>query len=64
VEPGTSVDAMLAMLAAEQHHIDAQQAPWTRYFDDKSGRVMIMVGGSLLLAVGLFAVMALAGVIL
>jgi type IV secretory pathway VirB10-like protein len=61
VDPETSVDAMLAMLAAEQHHLDNKQAPWTHYFDDKSTRFMIMVGGSIVLAFGLFAVMAIVG---
>ena len=63
IDPSTSVDAMLAMLAAEQHHLDAKQAPWTRYFDDKSTRVMIMVGGSVALAFGLFVVMAVLGLV-
>jgi hypothetical protein len=61
VDPETSVEAMLAMLAAEQHHMDTKQAPWTRYFEDKSTRVMVMVGGSLALAFSLFTFMAIVG---
>jgi hypothetical protein len=59
----TSVEAMLAMLAAEQHHMDATGTPWARYFDDRPNRVLIMVGGSVVIAVALFAVMAILGVI-
>jgi len=59
----TSVDAMLAMLAVEQRNLDNRHTPWAHYFDDKSSRVMVMVGGSIGLALGLFVVMAILGAI-
>jgi hypothetical protein len=63
VDDETSVEAMLAMLAAEQHNLDAKSTPWARYFDDRPNRVLVMVGGSVAIAFALFAVMAVVGFI-
>jgi hypothetical protein len=43
--------------------MDATSTPWARYLDDRPGRVLVMVGGSVVIAVALFAVMAILGVI-
>jgi hypothetical protein len=61
VDQETSVEAMLAMLAAEQHNLDAKSTPWARFFDDRPNRVLVMVGGSVAIAVALFVVMAVIG---
>jgi hypothetical protein len=63
IDSETSVEAMLAMLAAEQHHMDAKSTPWARFFDDRPNQVVVMVGGSVAIALALFAAMAVLGFI-
>ena len=60
--PLSDVDVMLSMLAAEHRQSDRTVEVLDR-FDDKATRILIMVGGTAVIAVLSFALMALLGAV-